>query len=165
MPDQDGDWVRAYSLQALSDLEVRELLADNGVAKCHRLHYLQMAAEKVCKAYLIGANGRENVKNSHAYVQYTLPKLAQYFYGLESTSVAPIWLINGIKSFARQIELIAPACKDGGARPDNSEYPWLDGRETVQIPCQYPFPDFDDGDRIVVKIIQLLRSAANQYVG
>jgi len=164
MSATDDDWIRAYALQALSDLEVRELLANNGFSRCHRLHYLQMASEKVCKAYLIRENGRENVKNSHAYVQYTLPKLAQYFYGLESTSAAPIWLMAGIKRFARQIELLAPACVDGGARPDNSEYPWIDSQGDVQIPCQYPFPDFDDSDRIVVKIIQLLRTAASQYV-
>jgi hypothetical protein len=153
MPATDDDWIKAFALQALSDLEVRELLANNGSPKCHRLHYLQMASEKVCKAHLIRENGRESVKNSHAYVQYTLPKLAQYFYGLESTVAAPVWLMAGIKRFARQIELLAPACDDGKARPDNSEYPWLDGKETVQIPCQHSFPDFDDGDRIVVKII------------
>lgn len=43
----DREWARAYALQALSDLEVRDRLAVAGAEKCHRLHYLQMAAEKV----------------------------------------------------------------------------------------------------------------------
>ncbi|MGA6980922.1 MAG: hypothetical protein WCC95_04355 [Candidatus Sulfotelmatobacter sp.] len=52
MPATDQDWARAYAKQALSDLDAREKLESAGVHKCHRLHFLQMAAEKLCKAYL-----------------------------------------------------------------------------------------------------------------
>jgi hypothetical protein len=46
-PATDQAWASAYARQALSDLATRELLASTGAHKCHRLHFLQMAAEKV----------------------------------------------------------------------------------------------------------------------
>jgi len=57
MLTKDEDWARAYAKQALSDLDVREILVRGNTEKCHRLHFLQMAAEKTCKAYLTIANG------------------------------------------------------------------------------------------------------------
>ena len=62
MAATDQDWARAYAKQALSDLDAREKFALAGAPKCHRLHFLQMAAEKVCKAHLTSANGHENIK-------------------------------------------------------------------------------------------------------
>jgi hypothetical protein len=55
MSERDDSW--AYAKQALSDLDARESLVSAGSSKCHRLHFLQMAAEKVCKAYLVKTNG------------------------------------------------------------------------------------------------------------
>jgi hypothetical protein len=66
-------WARGYAKQALSDLEAREILVSGNAEKCHRLHFLQMASEKVCKAYLTMANGHENVRKTHAYVARNLP--------------------------------------------------------------------------------------------
>ena len=68
MPSTDKDWARSYARQALSDLNVREILIQANAHKCHRLHFLQMAAEKACKAHLIMANGHEKVRKTHAYV-------------------------------------------------------------------------------------------------
>jgi len=50
MLTKDEDWARAYAKQVLSDLDVREILVRGNTEKCHRLHFLQMAAEKTCKA-------------------------------------------------------------------------------------------------------------------
>ena len=76
----DADWARGYARQALSDLRVREALALGRAEKCHRLHFLQMASEKACKAYLVSENGHENVRKSHAYIAKTLPIIARHFY-------------------------------------------------------------------------------------
>jgi hypothetical protein len=43
---------RLWWEQAKSDQPVFALLRRTGAAECHALHYLQMAAEKISKAYL-----------------------------------------------------------------------------------------------------------------
>jgi hypothetical protein len=134
------EWARAYALQALSDLRARDALAVAGVEKCHRLHFLQMAAEKVCKAHLAMGSGHENIRKTHAYVASVLPTIARRFYAtISDENQMPNWQMDRIKRMAREIEVIAPACDAGDVREDNSEYPWLDGSGDVQIPCDYSF--------------------------
>jgi len=43
---------RAFIRQAQSDYLVFELLSKEPLPGCHRLHYLQMWLEKLCKAYI-----------------------------------------------------------------------------------------------------------------
>jgi len=57
MQPKDEDWAGGYARQALSDPDAREILVRGNAEKCHRLHFLQMAAEKTCKAYLTMTNG------------------------------------------------------------------------------------------------------------
>jgi hypothetical protein len=160
----DAEWASAFAVQALSDLDAREILWEGGAEKCHRLHFLQMSAEKVCKAHLMRENGYDAVRKIHSYVESVLPVIARHFSSLAQDSNYKPWQLRAIAKFARDIELLAPSCHEGETRPDNSEYPWLDGTDRVQTPCRYPFRHIDDGDRIVVTIIQLLRVAANEYV-
>lgn len=44
-------WARAYARQARSDRDIYEILVKQGAPRCHQVHYLQMAAEKVAKGY------------------------------------------------------------------------------------------------------------------
>lgn len=45
-------WARAYVAQARSDWQLFERLREmESVEMCHHLHYLQMACEKLAKAY------------------------------------------------------------------------------------------------------------------
>jgi hypothetical protein len=163
-PATDQAWASAYARQALSDLATRELLASTGAHKCHRLHFLQMAAEKVCKAYLASRNGHENVRKTHAYVEKNLPLIARMTYtNLNDENQIHEWQISAIRRISREIELLAPACDDGGTRQDNSEYPWLDGGGKVTVPCEYNFPNLDDGSNVIVSLIKLLRAAARSY--
>lgn len=165
MPATDQDWARAYAKQALSDLEARETLARANSHKCHRLHFLQMAAEKVCKAHLTMANGHENVRRTHAYVARNLPILARQFYPtINDNNAISRWEISEIRRLAHEIEVLAPACDDGDIREDNSEYPWLDGHGAVRVPCEYNFPNLNDGSRTIVRLIRLLRTASESYV-
>jgi hypothetical protein len=39
---------------------------------------------------------------------------------------SPDWVYEHAKHLAGEIELLAPAVKRGGDRPDNCEYPWED---------------------------------------
>jgi hypothetical protein len=164
MPATDGKWARSYAIQALSDLRAREALAQANVEKCHRLHFLQMAAEKTCKAHLTRANGHDKVRRSHAYIARNLPIIARQFYAMinDNNEIAR-WEISEIKRLAREIEVLAPACDDGDLREDNSEYPWEDGRGEVCTPCEYNFPRIDDGSRGIVRLIRLIRRAAESY--
>jgi hypothetical protein len=164
MPNGNRDWAKGYALQALSDLNVLEVLANANVEKCHRLHFLQMAAEKTCKAHLVHLNGRAQVKNSHGYVASTLPPLARHFYSNANKGL-PIskWKMASIKKIALEIQLLAPASRDGDAREDNSEYPWEDASQNVQVPCLYSFPRIEETAKEVVLLIKLIRTAAETY--
>jgi hypothetical protein len=44
-------WSDAFLTQARSDWQVFEHLYDSDFPECHALHYLQMATEKLAKAY------------------------------------------------------------------------------------------------------------------
>lgn len=165
MQTNDEGWAGAYARQALSDLAAREILVRGNAEKCHRLHFLQMAAEKTCKAYLTMANGHEKVRKTHAYVARNLPIIARRFYSLlNDNNRISRWEISEIKRLAREIEALAPACDHGDVREDNSEYPWQDGKGNVKTPCEYEFPKINDGHRTIIRLIRLLRAASEFYV-
>lgn len=154
----DETWARSYALQALSDLEARDALDQAEVEKCHRLHFLQMAAEKACKAFLIAENGYTSVRKTHAYVASVLPVIARQFYtSLNSKSNNREWEISEIARLAYEIEVLAPACHDGNFREDNSEYPWQDAAGKICVPCEHSFPNLDDRSRAIVRLIRLIR--------
>lgn len=158
------EWARGYARQALSDLRARETLVNANAEKCHRLHFLQMAAEKTCKAYLTAASGHVHVRKSHAYIAGTLPIIARQFYGtLNENNPIKTWEISEITRLAREIQVLAPACDEGDLREDNSEYPWEDAKGNVSIPCEYTFPNIDDGNRAIIRLIRLIRTAAESY--
>ncbi len=163
MQSKSQDWARAYAKQALSDLDAREKLANAGADKCHRLHFLQMAAEKACKAHL---HQNDNmVRKSHAYVARNLPVIARHFYSIHNNNQEmAAHLIGQIRFLSKEIEVLAPACDHGDVRKDNSEYPWEDGSGKVQIPCEYNFSNIDDGGRAVVTVIKLIRTACESYI-
>lgn len=164
MPDTSNDWARAYAKQALSDLDAREALVRAGALKCHRLHFLQMAAEKACKAHLIVKNPHSKLKRSHAVVEGILPIIARQFYPLENDNNAIAqWEIVQIRALSHEIEALAPACDHGDSRKDNTEYPWEDGTGQIRVPCEYNFPNLDDGNRTIVRVIRLIRKAAESY--
>jgi len=156
----DEIWARSYALQALSDLRARDSLDQADAEKCHRLHFLQMAAEKACKAFLIAENGYQSVRKSHAYVASVLPAIARQFYtSLNSKSNNRQWEISEIGRLAHEIEVLAPACHDGNVREENSEYPWPDLAGEICVPCQHSFPNLDDRSRAIIRLIRLIRAA------
>ncbi len=66
---ESADWARAYARQADIDFKAWELLEKHPEAvgaECHRLLFLQMACEKLCKAHLIrGGTPPESLQASH----------------------------------------------------------------------------------------------------
>ncbi len=163
MPAANNDWARGYAKQALSDLRVYELLLSKSADKCHRLHFLQMTAEKTRKAYLATKSGM-NVKRTHACVERHLPIIARNFYTvINDNNQLPNWEKSVISRLSREIELLAPACDDNNSRRDNSEYPWEDAQGNVCIPCAYNFPNLNDESRVIVRLIRLIRKALETY--
>ncbi len=162
----DDDWVRAFARQAQSDLNARDILAAGGAEKCHRLHYLQMGAEKICKAHLIKASGRESVRSTHACVAKVLPTIARdMFSRIPGKASIPGWQIKAIRKFAQEIETLAPALDRQGTRADNPEYPWIGSRGSVVTPCEHAFPALDDSDRSILLLIRLIRKQADLLLG
>lgn len=164
MPANDAAWARGYARQALSDLAACEVLVAARVNKCHRLHYLQMAAEKTCKAYLTATNGHDQVRKTHAYVALVLPVVARQFYALMNDgNPMAAWELSQVRILAREIEVLAPACDDGDVREDNTEYPWKGGNGEIQIPCEHTFPGVDDSSKMIVRLVRLIYTAAEFY--
>ncbi|MCA9527712.1 MAG: hypothetical protein KC549_15595 [Myxococcales bacterium] len=119
-------------------------LAAAGEADCHTLHYLQMACEKVAKAYRIRDLDAEIEELTQHHVGFA--RFVRAF--LLSPAMRPDFehqaarlqaVMRGMHTLAREIERLAPAV-DRELRPDNSEYPWLAGG-TVVAPCDYDFPN------------------------
>ena len=69
------DWVKVYARQADADFKTWAALQGNvAVAECHKLLFLQMACEQLCKAHLIkGGTSPEALQTSHGYVANPLP--------------------------------------------------------------------------------------------
>jgi hypothetical protein len=158
------EWRIAYAKQALADLRPRErLLEHSDIPQCQQLHFLQMACEKLCKAFLCGQGETpEKLRQSHAYIAGTLPVVARQQFARESVYIDRTWIMKAIRSLARKIELLAPAVDDNGWSPANCEYPWAGPGGTVTVPAEFKFPmDFlyeDQGPRM----LKLLFSAAEE---
>ena len=132
----------AYARHAQAYLAAHDALEQvSGLPPCQHLHFLQMACEKLCKAYLIG-NGTEPgfVQTSHAYTAAVLPvvfsvqrrRLRQRDLHPRST------LMKQVRNLSHEIELLAPTV-DPLRRPDNCEYPWEDAQGNVIVPAEHAF--------------------------
>lgn len=119
-----------------------------------------MACEKLCKAYRIshGADISE-VRKSHAFIAGTLPIIALHILSREAGRMPrETWVISAIRKLARQIELLAPAVRDGGRVESNCEYPWVIPSGDVIAPCNYNFGIdllYQRAGRTLLKIIRI----------
>jgi hypothetical protein len=160
------EWSRAYAKQGLSDLRVRSAVAER-FEPCHSLHYLQMAAEKICKAHQCLTLGYEavNRKRTHEVVVKVLPALAKKLprRASDKRSVAQSNRA-AVKRFADAIETLAPAVHHGQTRQDNCEYPWLSKAQQVVVPCEYRFPVFDVEERFLVPVLEVLKKSAEDLL-
>lgn len=136
-------WRVAYAKQAIADLRTREKLLEHpDLPDCQQLHFLQMACEKLCKAYLCGQGvDPETLRSSHAYISGPLPIIARQQFAQEARKVQTdrTWVIQALRALPRKIELLAPAVHDGGRQPANCEYPWVGPDAAVRVPCEHNF--------------------------
>jgi hypothetical protein len=129
-----------YLLQSRSDWQVYQILQRQPVKECHSLHYLQMATEKLGKAFLIaGGNAPASVYTSHkAFVRFL--QVVAYNSDLQKqlrmTRQQLRAYIRTLLPIADEIERLAPALAHGGP---NAEYPWEAPAGTIQTPATYQF--------------------------
>lgn len=144
-------WREAFRHQALSDYAVfRHLMSQADIPVCHRLHYLQMATEKLAKSLLlIGSNALE--ERSH----YALVPLLRILPGRPDIRARLKWADNPkqfktyiekkVIPWAEKIQNLVPV---GASDRLNPEYPWLNGRGEVECPAAYSFPEFSKEELI-----------------
>ena len=129
-------WSEAFAAQAASDLNAYNVLTVSKLPTSHRLHYLQMWLEKLCKAYLwMPKAGAPELRTTHNVIAKVLPRLiAEHWKRVgESHEMA------AIRQLCREIDLLHPQVDDNARRPDNVEYPWQ-GRFGAEVPCRWKFP-------------------------
>lgn len=136
-----AEWAAAYARQADADFKTFEVLQSLPIPPCHRLQFLQMACEKLVKAHLCGEGTEPGaLQQSHAYIAKNLPQVLRQqalfmnFHGPKAKQV-----LKRAARLAREIELLAPAVKQAGKRPDNCEYPWEDANGRLHTPLDWSF--------------------------
>ena len=138
----DDDWIRGYARQSKADFETfLKLQSQPDIPACHHLLFLQMACEKLVKAHLIGHGGDpRSVQTSHAYTAKTLDIVIRHELTIRAIKQPQAkWILKYTKLLAQEIELLAPAVKRAGQRPDNCEYPWEDESGQVHVPLDWTF--------------------------
>lgn len=137
------DWALAYARQAQADFRAWELAErhpDAVADECHKLLFLQMACETLCKAYLIRAGARpEDLQGSHGYTAKHLPGIVRrQIIGTGGNPDRMRGVLALTRHLAAEIELLNPAVRRGGARRDNCEYPWEAGGKVIS-PLDWTF--------------------------
>jgi hypothetical protein len=144
MPTRE-QWAAAYHRQALSDWKMfTELLGRGDVPGCHALHFLQMATEKLAKAYRFRdtATKMETLLTKHVGFSKFLntfllsPQMLQEYAGRYAQLTA---LRKHMEHIALAVERLAPAVAREGS-PVNAEYPWELG-DTVLVPVDHAFDE------------------------
>lgn len=138
-----ADWAKALARQADADFRLwQRLQLESTVAECHRLHLLQMACEKLAKAYHYNAGTNPAaLQSSRNWVAKTLPTIMREMYRRRGRRVPRHndYIMRHAKQLAREIDLLAPSVDDDGRRPDNCEYPWDQGGRLIS-PLDHSFP-------------------------
>lgn len=100
-----------------------------------------MACEKLTKAWLIRRSAEPaDLQSSHAYIAKNLPAIVGQQLRARGKGVRPAKrLVAAAKHLAQEIELLAPAVRRGGQRPDNCEYPWSDDEGFLHSPLDWTF--------------------------
>jgi len=149
------NWREAYLTQALSDYEVFQELNTGRYPKCHKLHYLQMATEKLAKGFLCSPRGLPPKKTHFAFVRFLKvtkkrPKIRKGL-GFGSDHLAYSAYIDSLLPVAERIEKLVPI---GGALDKiNAEYPWVDSTRQVHCPCLHTFPDLQKTELVRIQTL------------
>lgn len=139
-----NDYQRLWWDQAKSDHGAFLLFRRHGASQCHSLHYLQMATEKIAKAYL-WRSGSPPPKQHAGFVHF-LRLLGQIREKGDRQRIATLFTFTRFSDFrnwinraglpiAYDIERLSPTYADDGPNP---EYPWPH-REPRFAPVHHEF--------------------------
>ena len=141
---------RLWWIQTQSDFDTFRQLKRLGVHPCHLLHYLQMASEKLSKAYLWRSGIAPPMRHT-GLVRFLNALLLRKPKELERIAIAldfpkhkavaqlRNW-VRGILPLAYSLQNIAPAEAGNGPNP---EYPWPPG-QPILCPAEHTFPFWDE---------------------
>lgn len=137
------DWAFAYARQADADFrawELYERYPESAAAGCHKLLFLQMACEKLCKARLIiGGSRPADLRRGHGYIEGPLPEVIKREIILSGRAPERmLGVMKLVRHLAGEIEILNPAIDRDGRRPDNCEYPWEFGGRVIS-PLDWAF--------------------------
>jgi HEPN domain-containing protein len=133
--------------QAESDHRLYSRLRRESYESCHVLHYLQMATEKLSKAYLWRA-GHAPPKAHTGFVRFLRALLTRSERDLER--IAPVFDFGRTEDFDRWVRVVLPlayrlqniAPAEAGDGP-NPEYPWPHANP-AHTPVDYTFTLWTD---------------------
>jgi hypothetical protein len=129
----------AFAAQAASDLDAYNVLAGSPLPSSHRLHYLQMWLEKLCKAYLwLPDAAAGDLRQRHNVVDKVLPRIIGEHWRRIGFTKRPD--LASIRQLCREVDLLHPQVDDNGRRPDNVEYPWTGSSGENEVPARWEFP-------------------------
>ncbi len=135
------DWQIAFLKQARADWEAYQRTHEQTWPACHRLHFLQMATEKLGKALLVGGEtALQEITHSHsAFVKFMRVVGNNHRLPLNVGMTSPQLRaqINRLLPIAHEIERLAPALAKDGPNP---EYPWPTPSDQIHVPVEYSFP-------------------------
>lgn len=153
-----ADWVKGYARQAQADSQTFNLLQSLKVPECHKLQFLQMTCEKLVKAHLCSRDcDPADLQSSHAVVKKHLPVVLRQqveFINVSGSKAQEV--LKRVRHLAEEIDVLAPAVKRGGQRPDNCEYPWIDGTGKLRVPIDCTFHPsllLEHNGRAILKLI------------
>jgi len=152
-------WAEAFILQARSDYAIFKSLGSSpDTPECHRLHYLQMATEKLAKYHAcLGTTGAPK-KTHSALVSLLrqLPNMPQirHSMGYSSNPATFTTYIKSLLPVATVIEELAPV--GGDLHRLNAEYPWVDGGGNLRCPHTYTYPELRRMQPQYLKFLKLM---------
>jgi hypothetical protein len=162
-----ASWSEAFAAQARSECDAYYLLAGSVLPTSHRLHYLQMWLEKLCKACLwMPEASSDELRTRHNLIAKVLPSLISRYWRRIGFGEPPD--MAQIRQLCREIDLLHPQVDDNGRRPDNVEYPWTGISGGVEVPAQWKFPLagrlYQDAGRLLLKAADLLTRDPTAFI-
>lgn len=111
---------------------------ENARPLCHQLHYLQMASEKLAKAYLCDPVNKRPPQVHDVLVRFLRKARSrrEFVRASRMTQAQFRSFVDGLLPLADAIEKLAPA---GGPDKPNAEYPWQ-AAGSVVCPLDYTYP-------------------------
>lgn len=138
------NWQEAFLAQAKSDYAIFILLNASKTPMCHKLHYLQMASEKLAKSFMCDSKGNPPPPTHQAISQFLrhskTNRQIRAKLGYQSNPTAFNVFIDSILPLADDIQRLAPS--GAGFHRMNAEYPWSPAVNQVVPPCEHPFSEF-----------------------